>query len=91
MKAHNIVFLNAFVFVCVRVCVFVFLEIAFPKQPFWWTEDQAWFHEWNGGTLVRNVSQIANGILRWCVIAFFLFYFCFIFVSFCFFLSVRRM
>eukprot|EP01083_Nonionella_stella_P074430 201907_1 len=38
---------------------------AFPDQPLWWTEDQAWFQEWGGGTIVRPVNQIANGILRW--------------------------
>ncbi len=38
---------------------------AFPKQPLWWTEDQAWFQGWQGGTLIRAVNQIANGILRW--------------------------
>ena len=37
----------------------------FPKQPLWWTEDQAWFQGWGGGTIVRPVDQIANGILRW--------------------------
>eukprot|EP01084_Bolivina_argentea_P306366 529409_1 len=37
----------------------------FPKQPLWWTEDQAWFQGWQGGTLIRPVNQIANGILRW--------------------------
>ena len=38
---------------------------AFPKQPLFWTEDQAWFQQWGGGTLIRDVTQISNGILRW--------------------------